>query len=117
MKTILLVCCASLAWAEQSDWQKRMQEANRLDHEGRYDEAQALYTASLAEAEDSGVTGRWLAESLNNLAAHYFLRGDYAAAEPLYRRALEAWKAGGADLQRDLGLTMSNLATLYRQLG
>ena len=117
MKTILFVCCASLAFAGQSDWQKRMLEANRLDREGRYGEAQALYLASLAEAEESGTAGRWLAESLNNLAAHYFLRGDYAAAEPLYRRALDAWKTGGPGLERDLALTMGNLATLYRKLG
>ena len=44
------------------------------------------------EAQKSGSQGR-LAQSLNNLAAHYFHCGKYADAEPLYRNALEAWKA------------------------
>src|ERR1700680_1899531 len=88
MKKALLICCASLAFAGQADWQKRMLEANRLDRDGRYSEAQDLYVASLDEAEKSGATGRWFAESLNNLAAHYFLCGNYSQAEPLYRRAL-----------------------------
>src|ERR1700719_4310194 len=110
MKIPLLICCASLAFAGQADWQKRMLEANRLDREGRYSEAQILYVASLDEAEKSGATGRWLAESLNNLAAHYFLYGNYTQAEPLYRRALEAWKAGGKELERDLAFNINNLA-------
>jgi tetratricopeptide (TPR) repeat protein len=37
--------------------------------------------------------------------------------EPLYRRALEVWKASGDGLERDLAFTMNNLATLYRTLG
>jgi len=98
MKKALLICCASLAFAGQADWQKRMLEANRLDRDGRYSEAEDLYVASLDEAEKSGATGRWLAESLNNLAAHYFLCGNYTQAEPLYRRALDAWKAAGQGL-------------------
>jgi len=117
MKIALLIYCASLAFAGQADWQKRMLEANRLDREGRYSEAHKLYIASLDEAEKSGATGRWLAESLNNLSAHYFLCGNYAQAEPLYRRALAAWKAGGKELERDLAFTMNNLAALYRALG
>src|SRR5580704_7224879 len=116
MKKALLICCVTLAFAGQADWQKRMLEANRLDREGRYSEAQDLYVASLDEAEKSGATGRWLAESLNNLGAHYFLCGNYTQAEPLYRRALEAWKAGGPGLERDLAFTMNNLAALYRAL-
>jgi tetratricopeptide (TPR) repeat protein len=117
MRKILLICCAGLAFAGQGDWQKRMLQANSLDREGRYGEAEALYVASVDEAEKSGTTGRWLAESLNNLAAHHFLCGNYAAAEPLYRRALETWRAGGEDLERDLASPMINLAALYRALG
>jgi hypothetical protein len=62
MKNTLLLFCASLAFAGQADWQKRMLEANRLDRQGRYAEAETLYVASLDEAEKSGTAGRWLAE-------------------------------------------------------
>src|SRR5437660_1569800 len=90
---ILLLSCASLAATDQAGWQARMQEANRLDREGRYGEARSLYLAALGEAENSGSPYRRLGESLNNLAAHYFHCGKYADAEPLYRRALQAWKS------------------------
>src|SRR5215472_15819207 len=108
MNLSLLLICASLAFAGQPDWQARMLEANRLDRQGQYAQAEALYLASLDEAEKSGTAGRWLAESLNNLAAHYYLRGNYAQAETLYRRALELWKAAGAGFERDLAYTMNN---------
>ena len=117
MKLPLLIFCASLAFAGQTDWQKRLQEANGLDHEGRYGEAQEIYVAALAEAESSGDAGARLAQTLNNLAAHHFLCGNYAQTEPLYRRALEAWKTAGQEFAHDLALTMKNLGSLYRTLG
>ena len=48
-----------------------MREANRLDREGYYGEAQSLYLAALRDAEKFGASDRRLAESLNNLATLY----------------------------------------------
>src|SRR5450755_4012245 len=111
---LLMFCYATFVYAGQPDWQARMLEANRLDSEGRYSEAENLYAAALREAQKSPGPDRRLAESLNNLAAHYFHCGKYAEAEPLYLRSLEAWKAVGAEARRDLASTMNNLAVLYR---
>src|SRR5438552_1688330 len=111
---ILLLYGAGPAATGQTAWQTRMQEANLLDREGRYGEARTVYLAALDEAEKFGSSDRRLAESLNNLAAHYFHCGKYAQAEPLYRRALDLWKGLGSAERRDLAITMNNLAALYR---
>src|SRR6185369_1103821 len=104
---ILLLCGVSFAATDQAVWRERMQEANLLDREGRYSESRILYLAALDEAEKSGTADRRLAESLNNLAAHYFHCGKYAQAEPLYLRALNLWKSLGPE-RRDLAVTMNN---------
>ena len=114
-----MVCCAGLVTAGPPDWQARMREANRLDSEGKYAEAESLYLEALREAEKpaeekSSASDHRLAESLNNLAAHYYRRGSYAQAEPLYRRALEVWKSAGPGVAKDEARTMNNLAALYR---
>src|SRR5436309_2059408 len=114
---VILMGSASLAATDSATWGNRMQEANRLDGEGRYNEAQTLYLAALEEAEKSEPADPRLAESLNNLAAHYFHRGKYAEAETLYRRALEAWKTSRGDVRQNLALTMNNLAALFRAQG
>src|ERR1700690_1445752 len=93
--SLLLLGYASLVCASQPDWQARMLQANQLEREGRYSEAGSLYIAALSEAKQPPVSERRLAESFNNLAAHYFHSGKYAEAEPLYVRSIEAWKAAG----------------------
>ncbi|MBD2161203.1 tetratricopeptide repeat protein [Limnothrix sp. FACHB-1083] len=58
-----------------------------------------------------------LATSLNNLAALYYSQGQYEAAEPLYRRALEIQeRVLGAD-HPDTAASLNNLAELYRSQG
>ncbi|MFN3918930.1 MAG: tetratricopeptide repeat protein, partial [Methylohalobius sp.] len=55
-----------------------------------------------------------VATSLNNLAALYKAQGDYAKAEPLYKRALAIWeKAFGPD-HPNVATLLENLAGLYR---
>lgn len=55
-----------------------------------------------------------VATSLNNLAELYHTQGDYAKAEPLYKRALAILeKALGPD-HPDVATSLENLAGLYR---
>jgi len=53
----------------------------------------------------------------NNLAFLYFNQGQYAAAEPLYKRALSIYeKALGPD-HPSVATFLNNLAALYRATG
>ena len=58
-----------------------------------------------------------MATSLNNLAELYHAQGQYAQAEPLYKRALAIReKALGPD-HPDVATSLNNLAALYRAQG
>ena len=53
-----------------------------------------------------------VATSLNDLASLYDTQGDYAKAEPLYKRSLSIWeKALGPD-HPDVATSLNNLAEL-----
>ena len=55
-----------------------------------------------------------MAQSLNNLALLYYTQGQYAQAEPLYKRSLAIWeKALGPD-HPSVATSLENLAGLYR---
>ena len=54
--------------------------------------------------------------SLNNLAELYREMGDYAEAEPLYRRALEIGRSPGRGPPR-YAISLNNLAALYQAMG
>ena len=55
--------------------------------------------------------------SLNNLAELYRTQGQYAQAEPLYKRALAIQeKALGAN-HPEVATSLNNLALLYRKTG
>ena len=54
-----------------------------------------------------------VAIDLHNLGAHYFTRGEYTQAEPLFKRALVIReKALGPD-HSDVAQSLNNLAALY----
>ena len=58
-----------------------------------------------------------MAASLNNLAELYKAQGQYAVAEPLYKRSLTiAEKALGPE-HPSVGTSLNNLAALYRKQG
>lgn len=102
---------ASIAFGQDA-WTSRMSLANRLQSEGKYSEARRQYELAVGESSHSRTR---YAQALNNLAAHLYETGDYAQAEALYRKAIEEWR----ELEENgrLGVTLSNLATLYRKTG
>ena len=57
------------------------------------------------------------AVSLNNLADLYRAKGDYAAAEPLYRQAMEIRRAALGEGHPDYAASLNNLALLYQAMG
>ena len=57
------------------------------------------------------------AAALNNLAQTRRMRGRYAEAEPLYRRALEIWKGAGMAGTREYAWAAGNLAGFFYERG
>ena len=55
-----------------------------------------------------------MATSLNNLAELYRALGNYAKAEPLYKRALAILKKALGSDHPNVAITLNNLAELYR---
>ena len=58
-----------------------------------------------------------VATSLNNLAILYRDMGQYAKAEPLYRRSLKIYESKLGPDHPDVAMGLNNLANLYRDMG
>jgi tetratricopeptide (TPR) repeat protein len=57
-----------------------------------------------------------VAVSLNNLAKLYYAQGQYAQAEPLYRRALAIREKALGPEHPSVATTLANYAALLRKL-
>jgi tetratricopeptide (TPR) repeat protein len=57
-----------------------------------------------------------VAVSLNNLAKLYYAQGQYAQAEPLYRRALAIKEKALGPEHPNVATTLANYADLLRKL-
>ena len=58
-----------------------------------------------------------MAQSLNSLAVLYYSLGDYARAEPLYKRSLAIYEKALGPEHPDVAQSLNSLAELYRSLG
>ncbi len=96
--------------AQEISWQHQLGDGQKLREQGRYTEAEMVYSAVLAEAEKFGPEDRRVALTLNKLAALYHARGRLSQAEPLYRRALAIWEKRSERME--LTSTLNNLARL-----
>ena len=71
------------------EWETLNQEVIKLYQAGKYDQAVVVAKKALEVAEKSvGPEHPNVAKSLTNLAYLYNAQGQYAQAEPLFRRAL-----------------------------
>ena len=77
-----------LAQTPDIEWESLNGEAMLLYKQGSYDRAVVTTKKALQVAERSGPEHPNVATSLNNLAALYKAKGQFADAEPLYQRAL-----------------------------
>ncbi len=55
-----------------------------------------------------------VAVSLHNLALLYYAQGQYAQAEPLYKRSLAIWEKVLGPNHPDVATSLRDLALLYR---
>ena len=96
--------------AQETSWQDHLGDGQKLREQGRYTEAEKVYSAVLVEAETFGPEDRRVAITLNKLAGLYHARGRLSEAEPLYRRALAIWEK--LPERMELASTLNNLARL-----
>ena len=70
--------------------------------------------AAIQEAEHFGSLDARLAANLNNLAEVYHTQKNYAAAEPLHKRALAIRETVLGPEHLDVSVSLNNLAGLYQ---
>lgn len=112
--TLILLSTSTLA--QDADWKALNAQVTELSRAGQHDRAVAVAKQALAVAERGG-NQLLVATSLNSLAVLYHAQGQYADAEPLYKRSLAIKeKALGPD-NPFLAPLLGNLAELYRAQG
>jgi len=76
--------------AQEEEWQKTHDQIQKLNDAGRYSESLPLAIRNLQLAKDTfGLNQPNTATSLTDLGEVNLQLGEYAAAEPLLRQALE----------------------------
>ena len=115
---LIIAALCLMAWPRSlfsqaiEQWEKAMNEADRLRHLGQYQEAEKSYLSALEEAAKFGSQDPRLAKSLNDLAAVYKRQGKYTEAEPLYYRALAIWEKTLGPEHAYFAAGLNNLALL-----
>ena len=105
------------ASAQAPDWGTYMEAAIKAYEQGRYAEAEKQAKAALKEAEEFRPEDPRLATSLNNLAFLYHAQGNYAAAEPPYKRSLAIREKVLGPEHPEVATSLNNLAGLYHAQG
>src|SRR5260370_18716613 len=86
---LLLLCTGIPAHAQGAEWEELNREVMSLSRQGRYDRAVVVAKQALQVAEQAlGPDHPNVATSLNNLAELYRTQGQYAQAQPPYKRSL-----------------------------
>src|SRR5438874_10766820 len=98
---------------EETKWQEFMSAGRQAFQQKRYPEAERSFQAAIREAERFGPQDVRLGMSLNSLGTVYFSENNFAAAEPLYKRALAIRERALGPEHPDVGATANNLAELY----
>ncbi len=115
-----LVCLAlwpAHASAQGGLWETYMAAATKAYQQGNYPEAEKQLAAAVKEAKGFGPQDPRLAKSLNSLAGFYQARGEYAEAEPLYKRALAIVERALGPEHPNVATALSDLAGLYYARG
>ncbi len=103
------------AVAQQGDWDRHMRAGDAAYQQGNYAEAVKQTKAALSLAEAFGPNDPRLAQTLNNLAFLYETQGNYAEAEPLFKRALAMREKVLGPTHPDVATTLEDYAELLRK--
>jgi tetratricopeptide (TPR) repeat protein len=113
MRLTCLIPILSIAFAQQAAvWQQHMSEALRLEKEGRYKEAKALYLLALKEEETSVEGGFRGAVTWNNLALVNRYLGLHSEAREGYQRVLAMFERLRGQQSPEYASVLHNLAVL-----
>lgn len=88
-----------------------------LQHAGRLDEAEQVLRESIAMKRRTAAEPQSVAIGLNNLGTLLFDRGDIVGAEPLFREALEIWRAELGNDHRYVTRALNNIAAVLKNRG
>ena len=73
---------------EETRWIEQNDAGRAAYRQGRYGEAEQFFAAAAQDAEEYGLGGSYLSDSLDNLAELHQAQGKYAEAESFYSRSL-----------------------------
>lgn len=100
--------------AQVAEVNRLVEQSNRLEKEGRYDEAIPLAERVVALVEKAlGEENREVASALSFLGYLHRSKKDYARAEPPLRRALAIYEKVLGPEHYNVGTLLNNIAMLY----
>ncbi|HEY9718019.1 MAG TPA: tetratricopeptide repeat protein [Trichormus sp.] len=95
--------------------EKLVVDAKAAYYDGNYSLAERLLEESLRTAQKADSLDSRVIESFHALARHYTSYRDYAKAEQLYRRVLDARKAVVGPSHPDVADSLRRIAAVLRQ--
>lgn len=85
---ILAGLSGGYGYAQESAWEMHTEDGLEALREGKYSEAEHLFSLAVTEAEKLGPSDARLTDSLNHLAEVYKQEGKYAESELAIKRAI-----------------------------
>ena len=114
-----VLCLALLpptTYAQDTKWEKSTAAGTKAYQQGDYVEAEKQFKTAISEAGKFGEQDQRLAASLNNLAELYRTQGNYAQAEPLYKRSLAIYEKALGPEHPDVAMSLENYTRLLRKM-
>lgn len=105
------------AVAQAPSWETLVAAGQTAFQAGDFDAAGEKFDAALHIAETYSELDTRLATTLNNIAAVHYVKGEYAAAEPLFRRALSIRERSLGRNHAEVATSLNNLAAVNRKQG
>ncbi|MFN7934553.1 MAG: tetratricopeptide repeat protein [Bryobacteraceae bacterium] len=115
-RLVTLLFATAVALAGSESLPSRLQMANELIRQGRYQQAQVELQAVVGALEQTGAPVL-LVQALNNLAALEIEAERYGKAEGFYRRSVQVWDQASAAEQAAEADPRFELVSMYVQAG
>lgn len=111
------LCLFLLCGCSQPSWDEAMMAGQHAFEQGRYADAERIFSSAVGKAEAFGPEDRRVAQALAALGQAYAAQNKHAEAEPAYLRALKIYQAVHGEAHPDVAATLNNLGVLYRRHG